>query len=387
MVCRDNFFNVKYAIDMAELTGNYIKGFVKACFDAGVHEKQAAAMLDLVANDGMEKLAASPSFWKGLGQVITGTGNMVGGAGKALLDGGSFLKPIGRGIKGVHNTVMAEPIKHYVKDKNYLAALTHMGVFGALPPAAALTGVQNWRANSDSKLADAINDYLGTPEFLVFGRGDSPLKSTATYKETSSPSTVNNDSPFNIPGTTNYTPGERKLMGGSSDNAYNGEIPESVRPLIERRRDLKKAIADLKNTRSRSISATERARAEDGRVKELQEELRENLRDIDDGLNEHNRQVGINARKLAQQQADALRDLSSARRRDVYQAGVGFRGDGALSDMGNKALELLGIRDDDAEAAARAQELRDLERRVKEVKAMQPGKEVDIPSILHSLDK
>lgn len=372
---------------MAELTGNYIKGFVKACFDAGVHEKQAAAMLDLVATDGIEKLAASPSFWKGVGQLISGTGNVVGGAGKALFDGASLLKPVGRGIKGVHNAVMAEPIKHYVKDKNYLAALTHMGMFGALPPAAALTGIQNWRANSDSKLADAINDYLGTPEFLVFGRGGSPLNSTATYRETSSPVTVNNDSPFNIPGTTTYTPGERKLMGGESGNAYDGEIPESVRPLIDRRSDLKKAIADIKNTRSRSISATERARAEDGRVKELQDELRENLRSIEDGLNEHNRQVGINARKLAQQQADALRDLSSAQRRDVYQSGIGFSGDGAFADMGNKALEFLGIRDDDAEAASRAQELRELERKVREARTMRPGNAVDVPGILSSLDK
>lgn len=377
---------------MAELTGNYIKGFVKACFDAGVHEKQAAAMLDLVAeSSSMEKSAAGAikNLATGIGQLLSGIGNTAVGTGK-LVFGAPWkfaIKPAYTAGKFIHQNAMVEPIKHYVKDKNYLAALTHMGMFGVLPPAAALTGVQNWRANSDSKLADAINDYLGTPEFLVFGRGGSPLKSTDTYRETSSPVTVNNDSPFNIPGTTTYTPGERKLMGGESGNAYDGEIPESVRPLIDRRSDLKKAIADLKNTRSRSISATERARAEDGRVKELQDELRENLRSIEDGLNEHNRQVGMNARKLAQQQADAIRDLSSARRRDVYQSGIGFRGDGELANMGNKALEFLGIRDDDAEAAARAHELRELERKVREARTMRPGNEVDVPGILSSLDK
>ena len=71
-----NFFNVKYAIDMAELTDSYIKGFVETCFKAGVHEKQAAAMLDLVAeSSAMEKIKAllsgrvvGPKAYKGTGQ-------------------------------------------------------------------------------------------------------------------------------------------------------------------------------------------------------------------------------------------------------------------------------------------------------------------------------
>ena len=383
---------------MAELTESYIKGFVETCFKAGVHEKQAAAMLDLVAeSSAMEKRAAGKAELartiKGLGQLASGIGNTAAGASKLLIGAPAslILKPTAKAIRSVHNFAMVEPLKHYVKTNNYLAALMHTGVLGGGVPLAGATAFQNWRANSDSKLADMVNDTLGDPELLVFGNGRSsrPRESTATYTPTSStPSSNDNASPFNIPGTVTYTPGESVLNGtnNSTSTSYSGEIPERVRPLVDRHKELKRSIAELKRTRSRSTSATERSRATNNdSIVSLQEELDELTKRIGSELNDHNRLVGIEARDIAQIKADAARDLSRAERRDIYQSGIDL-GDSTLGRWGNKALEFIGVRDTDEEAASRAAELRELDRRVRDAQQLKPGKAVDVAGILDMLN-
>jgi hypothetical protein len=352
-------------------------------------------MLDLVAeSSAMEKQAGGKAELartiKGLGQLASGIGNTAVGASKLLIGAPAsmILKPTAKTLRSVHNFAMVEPLKHYVKTNNYLAALMHAGVLGGGVPLAGATAFQNWRANSDSKLADMVNDSLGDPELLVFGNGRSsrPRVSTATYKPSSSnPNSNDNASPFNIPGTTTYTPGEAAL-NGTGNTSYNGEIPERVRPLVDRHKELKRSIKELKSTRSRSTSATERSRATNNdSIVSLQEELDALTKRIGSELDDHNRLVGIEARDIAQLKADAVRDLSRAQRRDIYQSGIDL-GDSTLGRWGNKALEFIGVRDTDEEAASRAAELRELDRRVRDAQQLKPGKSVDVSGILDMLN-
>lgn len=374
---------------MAELTDSYIKGFVETCFKAGVHEKQAAAMLDLVAESSAMEKSASPSFWKGISQLIKGTGNVVGGAGNAIFNGSSSVfKPIGKGVSWINDKYMVQPIKHYTKNNNYLAALTHAGVFGALPPALGFTAFQNWRANSDSNVADAINDYIGNPELLVFGKGGKSGSgiSTSTYNPNGYSSSTSDASPNNIPGTSGYTAGEAALNGttGSSD-----ALPESVRDMVAKRKSLMGSLRDLKDSANASGSATMRARNGGNGAAELRKQIEDLDRQIGDTLNAHNRQVGINNHNLALQRADAAKRLSDARRQDIYQSTVGFNGAdrNALENAGNSILEFLGIRDSDAAAARRANELKTLDRELDALNKRKDERTIDITRAISDIER
>lgn len=372
---------------MAELSNSYIKGFVETCFKAGVHEKQAAALLDLAAVS-MEKSAAGPSFWKGVGQLITGTGNVVGGAGKAVFGGGStVLKPVGKGLGWLNDKAMVQPMKHYMDTKNHLAAFMHLLGVGALPPAVGLTAFQNWRDRSDSKLADAVNDVLGDPELLVFGNGGgSSSRDTSTYRPrySSSGSSVRSvASPNNIPGTTDFTltPGEQKLQGDSAGTTVGTSVlPRSVEDLVNRRRKLSQALATLQDTDSKSVSATVRARSGgNNAVNELNEQLADVDSQIDTLLGEHNRQVGINNANLAADRARLEKDLSDAKRRDLHQSTIGYNNpDAWWQNVANRALEFTGIRDTDAEAYQRAEDIRNLTDRLRDANATKPQDEIDV---------
>lgn len=394
MVCRDNFFNVKYAIDMAELTDSYIKGFVETCFKAGVHEKQAAAMLDLVAeSSAMEKSAAGAlgSLIKGLGQLSKGLGNTAVGGTKLLfgLPYHGVIKPVGKALAFAHKHGVHDPIKRRLAKGDLWGALMHGGLAGAVP-VGGLTAFQNWRATSDSKAADFVNESLGDPEFLVFGDGgrSSSGKSTKTYNP--SVSTVINDttSPFNQPGTTSYKP--ESIINATDSAEYNGEIPESARSMVDNYKNLKKSIEEIKKTRSTALSATERSRAGSGGVRDLQDELDALRKSIDSELNDHNRRVGIEKRDIARNKADAARRLSDAQRRDAMQANMDVSkliGEGRIADWGNSALEFLGVRDTNAEAAERSAQLKALQDAVDEANKARSGEYVDIPAFMKHLDK
>ena len=377
---------------MAELTDSYIKGFVETCFKAGVHEKQAAAMLDLVAESSAMEKSAAPSFWKGISQLIKGTGNVVGGAGNALFGGGvSVLKPVGKGISWINDKYMVQPIKHYTKNHNYLAALTHAGVFGALPPALGFTAFQNWRADSDSSIADAINDYLGDPELLVFGKGGKSGSgiSTSTYTPGGSSTYTSAASPNNIPGTAGYTPGEAALLGAAGSSGSSAALPESVRSLVEKRKGLMTSLRNLRDSAASSDSATLRARNGGDGASEIRSQIEDLDRQINDALNSHNRQVGINNQELAQARAGAAKRLSDARRQDTYQSGVGFNGSdrNALERAGNSILEFLGVRDTDADAVRRANELRSLSREVDALNKRKDEKAIDIARATSDIER
>lgn len=395
MVCRDNFFNVKYAIDMAELTESYIKGFVETCFKAGVHEKQAAAMLDLVAeSSAMEKRAAGGALGRlltGLGQLGKGLGNTAAGGAKIVFGIPYYgaIKPVSKALMFAHKHGVHDPIKRRLAKGDLWGALMHGGLAGTVP-VGGLTAFQNWRANSDSKLADFVNESLGDPEFLVFGDGDrsSSGKSTKTYNP--AVSTIINDtaSPFNQPGTTSYKPESSIKVTDSAK--YNGEIPESARTMVDNYKNLKKSIEEIKKTRSTALSATERSRAGSGGVRDLQDELDALRKSIDSELNDHNRRVGIEERDIARNKADAVRRLSDAHRRDAMQANMDVSkliGEGRIADWGNSALEFLGVRDTNAEAAERSAQLKVLQDEVAEANKARAGKYIDIPAFMRYLDK
>lgn len=74
------------------ITEEFVHGFVKACFDAGLHEKQASVLLDayIAATDGgMEKDA----FWRGAAKLL---GKGLAGAGAVGLAGGGALYGLNR---------------------------------------------------------------------------------------------------------------------------------------------------------------------------------------------------------------------------------------------------------------------------------------------------
>lgn len=394
MVCRDNFFNVKYAIDMAELTDSYIKGFVETCFKAGVHEKQAAAMLDLVAeSSAMEKSAAGAfgTLFRGIGQLAKGIGNTVAGGTKIVagIPYYGVIKPGAKGLAFAHKHLVHRPIMRRLDKGDLWGAIMH-GALASTVPAAGAAAFQNWRATSDSKLADLINEYAGDPEFLVFGDGgrSSSGKSTKTYNPSESTVTENTDSPFNQPGTTSYKPTSSTTVTDSEE--YNGVIPESARTMVDNYKNLKKSIEEVKKTRSTALSATERSRAGSGGVRDLQDELDALRKSIDSELNDHNRRVGIEERDIARNKADAMRRLSDAQRRDAMQANMDVSnliGEGHIADWGNSALEFLGIRDTNAEAAERSAQLKELQDEVAEANKAKAGEYVDIPAFMRHLDK
>lgn len=384
---------------MAELSNSYIKGFVETCFKAGMHEKQAAALLDIAASN-MEKRAAGPSFWRGVGQLFTGAGNVIGGAGKAVFGGGgTVLKPIGKGIRWVNDKAMVQPVKHYVDTKNYGAAIMHMLGVGAVPPAAGLLAFQNWRDKSDSKFADTINDYLGTPEFGVFGGGGGGIDydSTATYtRSTPSSSSTSNASPMNIPGTVEYspaagvsamTPGEKALAGTAASGGAL-VLPESVRSLVDERKDIEQSLKALERRDSTSPSATVRARRGRSAARdELLSRQAELDAQIETLLNDHNRQVAINNSKLKDSQAAAEHALEHAKRRDTHQSQVGYNNPDASwwQRLANDGLELIGIRDDDVKALQREEELRQLTRKKEQLDKVQPEKELDVARAIRDI--
>lgn len=379
---------------MAELTESYIKGFVETCFKAGVHEKQAAAMLDLVAeSSAMEKSAAGAfgTLFRGIGQLAKGVGNTVAGGAKIAfgLPYYGVLKPGAKGLAFAHKHLVHNPIKRRLDKGDLWGALLHGGLFSTVP-VGGIAAAQNWRASSDSKLADFVNEYLGDPEFLVFDRfrsGDSD-KSTKTYNPASVKSVSDNATPFNQPGTTSYKPAADNKETNTS--AYNGEVPESARDMVDTYKKLKASIAEIKRTRSTALSATERSRAGSGGVRDMQDELDALRKSIDSELNDHNRRVGIEERNLATRKAEARRKLSDAQRRDAMQSNIdvgNLIGEGHIADWGNTALEYLGIRDTNAEASQRSAELRRLQDEVTAVDKEQPGKYVDIPAFMKHLDK
>lgn len=390
MVCRDNFFNVKYAIDMAELTESYIKGFVETCFKAGVHEKQAAAMLDLAAESSAMEKSASPSVWKGIKQLFSGTGNIVGGLGHGIFSGGkTIFSPIGKGIRWGNDKYMVQPIKHYSKNKDFLAAFTHAGLYGGLPPVLGLTAFQNWRANSDSGLADAINDYLGDPEFLVLGKGTGGRGSGVSTAVTSTAPAYRpsyNDSPLNIPGTTSYTPGEAQLIGAGSGGTATSSgvvIPERIVPILNERREVARSLNAMRNNASSSRSAARRARTGQS---DAERQAVERLRMLDDqwreGVAEHNKQVAINNRDLSRRVAEAEEAYSNAVRRDKYQSGVGVqRPDGFIDDATNSTLEFIGVRDSEEDLLRRERDLIAKDRAVRDLRRIRPEAPVDAGKI------
>lgn len=100
---------------MISSSKNYIEGFVETCYKYGIHEKQAAVLLNLaqvrevMADEGMQKEARFRSAWEAsklIGRSLGGLGKGVAQLGASPFKGtGSALKTIGSGtgkaIKGV----------------------------------------------------------------------------------------------------------------------------------------------------------------------------------------------------------------------------------------------------------------------------------------------
>lgn len=129
----------------------FVHGFARACFDAGLHEKQASALLTAYmesTSNGMEKEA----FWRGIGMALKGLGTAGVGA----------LAGIGRGA----GQIASLPFKHPK------AALKGLGALGGLGAAGAGIYGLNRLANSDTAVGRFAGDMLGS-DFKNMSFGDS----------------------------------------------------------------------------------------------------------------------------------------------------------------------------------------------------------------------
>lgn len=128
----------------------FVHGFARACFDAGLHEKQASALLTAYmesTSNGMEKEA----FWRGIGMALKGLGTAGVGA----------IAGIGRGA----GQIASLPFKHPKATLKGLGALGGLGAAGA-----GIYGL-NRLANSDTAVGRFTGDMLG-PDFKNMQFGD-----------------------------------------------------------------------------------------------------------------------------------------------------------------------------------------------------------------------
>lgn len=385
---------------MAELSNSYIKGFVETCFKAGVHEKQAAAMLKIAAEQATEMIKeAGPSVGKGLWQVLSGLGNIGGGlvvGGKGL---GTVAKLPFKGIKAYHNYVLAPGVRRAMKDKNHLAALLHAGVFGGAPlvaGGAGLAALQNWRNYSNSELADEVNAVLGKPEMLVFDgfKPSSDYVPTNTYNPSSYSRRGPIDSPLNIPGTSNYSSpysgsiAPLSSVTGGAAARRNGAVPENIRGLVDEYANVDKSIANLQNSYNRSSSSTARRRGGGDAMRELLERKEEITSAINDGIDTHNRQVALNNESRANAIADARKELADVQRWDIAAADNGIDNpEYAVERWFNDGLEAIGYRDSDTEAIQRGSQIDAARNRVQELERSRPEAELDPKAVWDTINK
>lgn len=350
---------------MTELSNSYIKGFVKTCFDAGIHEKQAAALLDYAAeNSDMRKEAAGgPSVVKGLGDLASAFVNIGGGlavgGGKGL---GALIGIPLKGIKGYHNNVVMPNFKNNLAKKEYLNALLHLGVFGGAVPAGVLGGgayaFQNWRNDSKSGLADYVNSVLGNPEFLVLGNKSSynGYIPTGSLSLGGGSSPLSVDSPNNIPGTTTFNAGSSSL-GGSSDGG-SLQLPSNLLEIAKQYKALGASKKALRDGATNSSSATLSARGGGNAVREIEEQMAELRDQFQSGINAYNKDVTANNAARAAE-ISALSDrIAKGVAADKAQAGVGYnRPEHWWQSAANSALETVGARWTDQDAVEQATKL------------------------------
>lgn len=158
---------------MISSSKNYIEGFVETCYKYGIHEKQAAVLLNLaqvrevMADEGMKKEAAPSGLitagLKNLGRAAwgatKGTGQILGGTAKGTFN---MLRGSGSGggkaIKGVGNWINRPQL---LTDKLLRTGVVGTAVGGAGYGAKNLW--DNFRSSSRDGVNHIIDNIVGLP--------------------------------------------------------------------------------------------------------------------------------------------------------------------------------------------------------------------------------
>lgn len=144
---------------MSATDPNYIKGFVEACYRYGLHEKQAAALLqtsEFIKQAGMEKQAGP--FLTGLKELAHAGWNLTKATGNGLLGTGKgswgLAKKTGRGLRRTGNWI--------VNDGNFMNSLGRATLLG-VPLAAGGMGLWSvLQNNSETHFGDLLR-RVGIP--------------------------------------------------------------------------------------------------------------------------------------------------------------------------------------------------------------------------------
>lgn len=387
---------------MAQISDKYIKGFVKTCFEAGVHEKQAAALLDAVisSKESMEKSATGT---QGLVNIMKGIGQLgAAGATKGIPALWNLATLPARPFMWWGKHVIANPAKRLL-ETNPRRVFGHVALTGALPAGLAIEGpvkwFQQWRDNSDSPIAAGINDLIGRPEWFKDGIVGNPLSdssaslpsaapSYAPYSGGSSRSTSSSESPNNIPGINGYSSaGEAKLNGASSASDVLKGLSETERNAVDDYTSALAAAEKARRTGSSSISAARRAREGATGNKELEEAVKEKHDILSKLLAANNAdRVSRNARNQAIA-ANAANRFRQAVNEDKFQSRIGFDDDNFFGNLGNKGLQALGVMDDSADLVARERNLGALRDINKSWSQWKPEELIDVNKVLEEARK
>lgn len=160
---------------MISSSKNYIEGFIETCYKYGIHEKQAAALLNIaqiregISTGELEKEAKFRTGWEAIKTIGRGFGLLGKGTGQLaaipLKGSGSALKAVGSGVgsgaKSYGNFLF--------KGQTPGNALARTLAYGALPLGGAISAVgprakKLWGNFGNSDMTGATESLSGSPQ-------------------------------------------------------------------------------------------------------------------------------------------------------------------------------------------------------------------------------
>ena len=360
---------------MEHFSNSYIKGFVETCYKAGLHEKQAAALLQAVSEEkaaNMEKMAGKGAKQvaeglKGLGQIYKIPFGTIRGT--ADIGWNKIIKPTGKGIgKGIHKLWKGNPWRGFTTT--------------VLPGAGlAAWGYNEWGLPF-SRYSGGGNSYDDIPDYYTDFSSDygfSPSESSS-----SDPVTEFYNNPYRTPGIKSR--GEEILNGetspsGSRDSA--GDLPKLFSGKGSTQAEYKRVKAKLEEVRQAmakdklNVGKLDTAVLQGRKYKgdpdliAAEEKYMEELR----RLSAETRQEATEFnRRLAIDRAHAQDKLDKALYRDKIKAdwfsdppADGSFGSWLKRNIGNPAAELVGLRPSYEQAIHDAEAIQRLRDKVKKL--------------------
>lgn len=358
---------------MEHFSNSYIKGFVETCYKAGLHEKQAAALLQAVSEEkeaNMEKSAGGgiAKIVKGLMQLGSVAGNIAAGTAlggyntaKGALSGGSSVA------------------KHYGR----LWKNPYRGLFWTTAGLGGLGYGYNELVNSDTDLG-GILPVLGSGT----SSGGGSYDSGPGYSSSSSTDYVADfyNNPYKTPGIASSR-GEQILNGSGSSSKGSGEskLPNALgdqTTLNERARlqgelkEVEDAIAAEKRNLGKYTTATLRGRDKTGSPELLKRKAQLEKALEDNAVRGRQDNVRFNTRR-AERIAEAEKHYKELVNNDRVQAKYFSdpADDGSVKswirrNVVNPGAELVGLRQTNDEAIQAAERMQEAKQEIERRKAV-----------------